>query len=75
MCYRLATQGIVSATAGLEDGYIVPLTLFADVTTEMAVAVEEIFGPVACVSAFDTKDEAVRLSTPPVTVYSRVLLD
>lgn len=58
---RLAAQGTVSTDAETADGFFVPPTLFADVTPEMAVAVDEIFGPVACVSAFDTEDEAVEI--------------
>ncbi|KAJ5117291.1 hypothetical protein N7526_011147 [Penicillium atrosanguineum] len=58
---RLAAQGTVSTDAHLADGFFVPPTLFADVTPDMAVAVEEIFGPVACVSSFETEDEAVEI--------------
>lgn len=58
---RLAAQGTVSTDSHLADGFFVPPTLFADVTPEMAVAVEEIFGPVACVSSFETEDEAVEI--------------
>jgi acyl-CoA reductase-like NAD-dependent aldehyde dehydrogenase len=58
---RLAAQGIVTTDAHLADGFFVPPTLFADVTPEMAVAVEEVFGPVACVSSFETEDEAVAI--------------
>lgn len=58
---RLAAQGIVSSDAELTEGFFVPPTLFADVNPEMAVTVEEIFGPVACVSAFETEDEAVEI--------------
>jgi acyl-CoA reductase-like NAD-dependent aldehyde dehydrogenase len=58
---RLAAQGIVSSDAELTDGFFVPPTLFADVNPKMAVTVEEIFGPVACVSAFETEDEAVEI--------------
>lgn len=54
---RLAAQGIVTSDA---DGFFVAPTLFADVTPEMAVAVE-IFGPFACVSAFEIEDEAVEI--------------
>jgi acyl-CoA reductase-like NAD-dependent aldehyde dehydrogenase len=55
---RLAAQEIVTSDA---DGFFVAPTLFADVTPEMAVAVEEIFGPVACISAFGTENEAVEI--------------
>ena len=37
-------------------------TLFADVTNDMTIAREEIFGPVLIVIPFDGDDEAVRLA-------------
>lgn len=41
--------------------YIAP-TLFADVTRDMAIAREEIFGPVLAVMPFDTVDEAIEIA-------------
>lgn len=41
--------------------YIAP-TLFADVTREMAIAREEIFGPVLTVMPFDTVEEAIAIA-------------
>jgi len=43
----------------LKDGYFVPPTVFADVTDDMRIARDEIFGPVACVLPFDTVPEVV----------------
>lgn len=43
-------------------GYFVQPTLFADVTPDMQVANEEIFGPVVVVMPFRDEDEAVRLA-------------
>ncbi|KPP85032.1 MAG: glycine betaine dehydrogenase BetB [Rhodobacteraceae bacterium HLUCCA08] len=40
-------------------GYFLEPTLFADVTDEMAIAREEIFGPVMSVLDFDTEDEVL----------------
>lgn len=40
-------------------GYWVEPTIFADVTDDMKVSKEEIFGPVVCVAKFDTIEEAV----------------
>lgn len=48
--------------AGLERGWYVQPTLFADVHNEMRIAREEIFGPVICVIPFDTVDEAVSIA-------------
>ena len=47
---------------GLADGYFVEPTLFVDVTDDMRIATEEIFGPVACVMPFDNVDEVVARS-------------
>jgi 5-carboxymethyl-2-hydroxymuconic-semialdehyde dehydrogenase len=41
--------------------YLAP-TVFADVTPEMRVFREEIFGPVVCITPFDTEDEAIALA-------------
>ena len=41
--------------------YILP-TLFGDVTSGMAIAREEIFGPVLSVMPFDTMEEAIRIA-------------
>jgi acyl-CoA reductase-like NAD-dependent aldehyde dehydrogenase len=43
-------------------GYFVPPTLFADVSPGMAIAQEEIFGPVLCVLASENEDDAVRIA-------------
>ena len=41
------------------DGYFVQPTAFADVTDDMTIAREEIFGPVMSVLDFDTEEEVV----------------
>ena len=46
----------------LTGGYYVRPTLFTDVTPDMAIMRQEIFGPVAMVSAFDTEQEAIALA-------------
>ena len=43
-------------------GYFMRPAVLADVSNEMRVAQEEIFGPVACLIPFDTEEEAVRLA-------------
>jgi aldehyde dehydrogenase (NAD+) len=45
----------------LAEGYFVAPTVFSNVTNDMRIAREEIFGPVASVIAFDTVEEAIRL--------------
>jgi betaine-aldehyde dehydrogenase len=44
------------------NGQFIEPTLFAGVTPEMAIAREEIFGPVLSVLAFDTVDQAIELA-------------
>ncbi|GAA4970487.1 aldehyde dehydrogenase family protein [Yinghuangia aomiensis] len=47
---------------GVETGYYVQPTVFADVTPEMTIAREEIFGPVLSVLPYDTAEEAERIA-------------
>ncbi|MEM6825729.1 MAG: aldehyde dehydrogenase family protein, partial [Pseudomonadota bacterium] len=47
---------------GLNRGYFVRPTVFADVTNEMTIAREEIFGPVLSIIPFDTEEEAVTIA-------------
>jgi aldehyde dehydrogenase (NAD+) len=46
---------------GTEAGYFVKPTVFGDVTLDMAIAREEIFGPVICVISYDDEADAVRI--------------
>lgn len=46
----------------LNKGYFVLPTVFADVTETMTIAREEIFGPVACIMKFSSKDDVVALA-------------
>tara|TARA_R110000751_G_C13775758_1_gene480586 strand:+ start:81 stop:1571 length:1491 start_codon:yes stop_codon:yes gene_type:complete len=48
--------------AGINKGYFVDITLFDEVTNDMTIAQEEIFGPVGVVIGFDTDDEAVAIA-------------
>ncbi|MEO0669639.1 MAG: aldehyde dehydrogenase family protein [Pseudomonadota bacterium] len=52
---------------GLNKGFYVRPTVFADVTNDMAIAREEIFGPVLAILPFDTEEEAVEIAND--TVY------
>jgi aldehyde dehydrogenase (NAD+) len=47
---------------GLKAGYFVKPTVFVNVKNDMAIAQEEIFGPVLCVIAYDSEDEAIRIA-------------
>jgi aldehyde dehydrogenase (NAD+) len=52
---------------GLNSGYFVRPTVFADVTPEMRIAREEIFGPVLSILPYDTIEEALERADD--TVY------
>ncbi len=52
--------------ANLEKGYYVEPTVFVDVTNDMTIAQEEIFGPVLCVIGYDDEDDAVRIANDSV---------
>jgi malonate-semialdehyde dehydrogenase (acetylating) / methylmalonate-semialdehyde dehydrogenase len=58
---RLAVDGRGLAVPGHENGFWVGPTVLDEVTTEMDVYREEIFGPVLSVVRSDTVDEAIRL--------------
>ena len=47
---------------GLNRGYFVRPTIFADVTQDMTIWREEIFGPVLCITPFDCEEEAINLA-------------
>ncbi|WCO69186.1 aldehyde dehydrogenase [Iamia majanohamensis] len=48
--------------SGMDRGWFVEPTVFADVTNDMTIAQEEIFGPVLSVIAYDDVDDAVRIA-------------
>ena len=52
---------------GLEKGYYVKPTLFANVTNDMQIAQEEIFGPVLVLIGYEDDDEAISIAND--TVY------
>ena len=58
---RLVTQGALPDDERLKDGYWVAPAVLADVTPDMTVAQEEIFGPIACVLRFSTEEEAIEI--------------
>ncbi|MBQ3108007.1 MAG: aldehyde dehydrogenase [Clostridia bacterium] len=59
---RLVCGGERFTEGQLAEGNFVPVTIFADVTPEMTIFQEEIFGPVGCVTPFDTEEEAIALA-------------
>ncbi|HMJ72146.1 MAG TPA: aldehyde dehydrogenase family protein [Solirubrobacterales bacterium] len=63
---KLVTGG-ATPPEGLERGYFVRPTVFSEVTPEMTIAQEEIFGPVLAIQPYDDEDDAVRIAND--TVY------
>ena len=47
---------------GMDSGYFVRPTVFADVSNDMMIAQEEIFGPVLSIIPFDTEEDAIRIA-------------
>ena len=47
---------------GLDTGYYVKPTVFADVKNDMTIAREEIFGPVLCILGYDDLDQALEIA-------------
>ena len=58
---RLVAGG-TGLPAGVALGYFVKPTVFADVSNEMKIAREEIFGPVLSIIPFDTVEDAIRIA-------------
>ena len=58
---RLVAGG-VGRPEGLNEGYFVKPTVFADVTNDMTIAREEIFGPVLCILKYETEEEAINIA-------------
>ena len=63
---KLVTGG-AEPPEGLDSGYFVRPTVFSDVTPEMTIAQEEIFGPVLAIMPYDDEDDAVRIAND--TIY------
>jgi aldehyde dehydrogenase (NAD+) len=61
---RLVTGG--GRPEGLDSGWFVQPTVFADVDNSMTIAQEEIFGPVLAIIPYDSEDDAVRIANDSV---------
>ncbi|KQZ73808.1 aldehyde dehydrogenase [Sphingopyxis sp. Root214] len=54
-------SGGLGRPEGLDKGYYVQPTVFADVTNDMTIAREEIFGPVLAILAYDSVEQAIEI--------------
>jgi hypothetical protein len=59
---RLPRAGGGLDGAEFRSGYYYLPTIFTNVTNQMRIAQEEIFGPVVCVISFDSEEEAINLA-------------
>ena len=62
---RVVTGG-AEPPEGLERGYFVRPTVFSDVNSDMAIAQEEIFGPVLVIMPYDDEEDAVRIANDSI---------
>lgn len=58
--------GGLEAPEGLDKGYFVKPTVFADVKPDMTIAKEEIFGPVLCIIPYKTEEEAIQIANDSI---------
>jgi acyl-CoA reductase-like NAD-dependent aldehyde dehydrogenase len=58
----VVTAGGLGKPEGRETGYFVRPTVFANVTNDMTIAQEEIFGPVLSIIGYEDDDDAVRIA-------------
>jgi len=59
---RILAGGDVATVMGQENGFYIQPTIYCDVSNDMRIAQEEIFGPVGVVIPFDTEDDAIRIA-------------
>ncbi|KAK9420570.1 putative Aldehyde dehydrogenase domain-containing protein [Seiridium unicorne] len=57
----IAAQGQVKADPACKNGFFVPPTLIKDVTRDMSLAQEEMFGALVTVMPFETEEEAIAI--------------
>ena len=58
----LLVTGGVERPENLDKGYYVMPTVFANVTNDMTIAKEEIFGPVICLIKYSSEEEAIEIA-------------
>lgn len=63
---RCILGGNPASGDGLGCGQFVEPTIFTDVTNEMRIAQEEVFGPVLSIIGFDNEEEAIRIGNDVV---------
>ena len=64
---RLVCGGKRATGTEVDNGYFIEPTIFADVTNDMKIAREEIFGPVLAVIKYSSEEEAIEIAND--TIY------
>lgn len=59
---RLVAGGRIPADPSLNNGFFVEPTVFADVTADMRIFQEEVFGPFVSITKFSTEEEGLSLA-------------
>ncbi len=66
LCQRAIAEGAVVATGGEafsdRTGHFMRPTVFRDVSPQMCIAQEEVFGPVLAIIPFDTEEQALEIA-------------
>ncbi|WP_212624933.1 aldehyde dehydrogenase family protein [Pseudomonas sp. PP3] len=66
LCRRAIAEGAVAVTGGEafadRAGHFMRPTVFRDVTADMCIAQEEVFGPVLAIMPFDTEEQAIAIA-------------
>ncbi len=63
---RLVVGGKRLTDGALGEGFFMAPTIFADVTNDMSIAQEEIFGPVVVIQKFSTEEEVIKLANDSI---------
>lgn len=77
---KVAAQASKPTDSRLSKGFYIQPTLFTEVTRDMRIAREEIFGPVATVCKFESTEEAISIANEPeyglvASVFSKDLTE
>ena len=59
---EIAAQGNLPSDPACKNGFFIPSTVFKDVTRDMTIIQDEMFGPVVTVTPFETEEEAVSIT-------------
>ena len=63
---RLVTGGVRLEDEEHKNGFYLKPTIFADVTNDMKIAQEEIFGPVVVIEKFHSEEEVIKLANDSI---------